>query len=565
MRLRRIEIENFKGIGGRQVIDLKPITLLFGPNSIGKSTILQALHYLREILERSNIDPDVTIAGGLMDLGGFATLVHNHELDRAVRLKVTLDLSDEQGVEGLPLNSGLSFGEPEFDALPVRYLVGESEEYRDYATVQQAALEVEIRWSEQEQAPYVAQLAIELEGEPLAAIVSPPQKGRALLTNFNFGHPLLKRALRPDEREEKGADQVVSSSPLEDEIWSLAREAAADRSTTDTPNDKLRIAVGTVLGALPDLDRELLLGIRDPDVRKAELEERTPRVNGLRSLLSEMVLGPARIIRDHLSAMTYIGPLREIPSRSYRPQVTPDEARWASGLAAWDLLYSDRDGELMSKVNGWLSDESRLGTGYQLERVEFKEVPVPSAFHLKFERGLNEDDISELQELYSTLKGRTEIALRDFRKGILVAPGDVGVGISQMVPVVVAALRKRDGVLAIEQPELHIHPAIQVGIGDLIINAIQASPEGLPTVGKTLFIETHSEHILLRLLRRIRETTDKELPPGITGLDADNLSVIYVEGDGQSVRFRRLDVDKHGEFRDQWPHGFFEERAGELF
>jgi predicted ATPase len=158
-----------------------------------------------------------------------------------------------------------------------------------------------------------------------------------------------------------------------------------------------------------------------------------------------------------------------------------------------------------------------------------------------------------------------EIALRDFRKGILVAPGDVGVGISQKAPVVVAALRKRNGVLAIEQPELHIHPAIQVGIGDLLINAIQANPEGLPTAGKTLLIETHSEHILLRLLRRIRETTEKELPPGVVGLTAEDLSVIYVEGDEQGVRFRALDVDKHGEFRDQWPHGFFEERAGELF
>jgi predicted ATPase len=83
MRLSRIEIVNLKGIGAvLQSIDLKPITLLFGPNSVGKSTILQALHYLREILERGNLDPDVTIAGGLMDLGGFATLVHNHELER---------------------------------------------------------------------------------------------------------------------------------------------------------------------------------------------------------------------------------------------------------------------------------------------------------------------------------------------------------------------------------------------------------------------------------------------------------------------------------------------------
>src|SRR5690349_759397 len=113
MRLTRLEIENFKGVGSRQVLDLRRMTLLFGPNSAGKSTILQALHYLREILERGNVDPDVTIAGGLIDLGGFATLVHKHELDRTVRLKVAIDLSDHQGAEGLPLNCGLHFDEPE--------------------------------------------------------------------------------------------------------------------------------------------------------------------------------------------------------------------------------------------------------------------------------------------------------------------------------------------------------------------------------------------------------------------------------------------------------------------
>lgn len=125
-------------------------------------------------------------------------------------------------------------------------------------------------------APYVARLTVALDGEVLAAIVSPRQAGWAQLTEFNFAHPLLKRALRPDEREEEVTDHaeaggigkefvaalLVSSSPLEDEIWSLAREAAADRTTPDTPDDKLRISVETVVGALPDLDHELVLGIR---------------------------------------------------------------------------------------------------------------------------------------------------------------------------------------------------------------------------------------------------------------------------------------------------------------
>ncbi|MEK8121658.1 DUF3696 domain-containing protein [Methylocystis sp. IM4] len=397
----------------------------------------------------------------------------------------------------------------------------------------------------------------------MATIVSPPQTGRAQLTEFNFSHPLLRRAIAPDEEAELGEDQLGSSSPLEDEIWVLAREAAADRATI-IADEKLRIAVGTTKGALPPLERELFLDIRDPEVKKAELEERTPRINGLRRLLSEMVLGPARLIRDHLCDMTYIGPLREIPARSYRPQVTPDEARWATGLAAWDLLYTDHKGELMKEVNEWLADETRLRTGHRLERVEFKEIPVPSVFSQMFERGLTDDDIGDLQELYLSLPLRTEIALRDFLKGVLVAPSDVGVGISQMVPVVVAALRQGSGIVAIEQPELHIHPAIQVGLGDLFIHAIRNNPNHL-FASKSLLIETHSEHIMLRLLRRIREQTDNDLPPGVEGLSVEQLSVIYVEGDEQGVRFRSLAVDKDGEFRDRWPHGFFEERSGELF
>src|SRR5450759_2816284 len=125
MRLSRIEIQNFKGIESKQVIDRKPVTLLFGPNSAGKSTILQALHYLREILERHNADPDQTIAGGLIDLGGFATLVHNHDLALPISLKVTIDLTDEQGSERLPLNSGGSIADSDFQELRVRYIVGE--------------------------------------------------------------------------------------------------------------------------------------------------------------------------------------------------------------------------------------------------------------------------------------------------------------------------------------------------------------------------------------------------------------------------------------------------------
>lgn len=599
MRLAKIEIENFKGISNRQVVELKPITLLFGPNSAGKSTILQSLHYLREILERGNADPDQTIAGGLIDLGGFATLVHGHDLNRAIKLKVCIDLGDDQGSERLPLNSGGGLGDSNFRSLGIRYLVGENTELKEYAVVQEIALGLEVRWSDLLQAPFVAKALVEIDGAAVAELHSPAQQGRAHLTAFNFSHPLLQAPTDPDdliEVHEEGLDEVEPSAegdflgdpfstPLGNEIWELSRETSAD--ATENKTVEFRIAVETVLGALPDLDRPLGLDLVEIDqnlIRQRyatgaailrlskegeraaadeyELERR--RRAGLSALLDELVLGPIRIVRDYLSAMTYVGPLREIPSRKYRPRLSPDESRWAQGLAAWDLLYTDPSGKLLEDVNSWLGGENRLKTGYRLEKFQFKEVPVPSRFHQLFERGLSEDDLGELQDLYATLSGRSEIALRDFEKGIIVAPSDVGVGISQMIPVIVGCLRSQQGILAIEQPELHVHPAIQVGLGDLFIHAVQPS-ESVIGAGKTLLVETHSEHIMLRLLRRIREVTENEVPPGLIGLSPNDLSVIYVESGDDGVRFRPLRVDREGEFIDRWPKGFFEERAEELF
>ena len=580
MRLNRIEIENFKGIGMRQCIDLKPITLLFGPNSAGKSTILQALHYLREILERRNTNPDQTIAGGLTDLGGFATFVHDHDRTLPIVLRVQLLLEDEQGNERLPLNSGASVNEESFNALQVWYIAGETTEYGISPFVKHVGLTVEIRWSDLNQSAYVAMLEIQMNGETIAMIKSPPQKGRAQLIGFDFAHPLLQEVIYSDddigpfEGEEilslEESEKLLSdplSSPLGREIWELSRELLADFSTLEEHDTDFRIAVKTPLGALPDLDQSLDLDLVEIDnaVRKADEQKiEQQRRKGLSMLLDEMILGPVRIVRDYLNAMTYIGPLRDIPDRGYHARLSPDESRWAQGLAAWDLLYTDKDRKLLDEVNVWLSGEQKLETGYSLEKTQIKEMPVAGPMSRYYERGLTDDDIGDLQDLYGKLNSRTEIALRDSDKGIIVAPCDVGVGISQMIPVVVGCLRDKAGILIIEQPELHIHPAIQVRLGDLFIHTKQ-SEQDYVNAGKTLLIETHSEHIILRILRRIRETTENELPPGVTGLKPDDLSVIYVDKTDEGVQLRNLRVDEEGEFIDRWPKGFFDERTDELF
>lgn len=580
MRITCIEIENFKGISTRQTIELKPITLLFGPNSAGKSTILQALHYLREILERRNTDPDQTIAGGLTDLGGFATFVHDHDLTLPIVLRVQLLLEDEQGNERLPLNSGGSANEEAFNALQVWYIAGETTESGINSFVRHVGLTLEVRWSELIQSAYVALLEIQMNGETLAMIKSPPQKGRAQLSGFDFAHPLLQEIiysddgigpfegeeiLSPEEAEELLGDPL--SSPLGREIWELSRELSADLLVPEDQETDFRIAVKTPLGALPDLDNPLDLDFVEIDNVVGEADEyksEQQRRNGLSVLLDEMILGPVRIVRDYLNAMTYIGPLRDIPDRGYNARLSPDEARWAQGLAAWDLLYTDKEEKLLNEVNVWLSGEQKLQTGYSLVKTQIREIPVPGPMSQYFEHGLTEDDIGDVQELYTLLNFRTEIALRDVNKGIIVAPCDVGVGISQMIPVVVGCLRDKAGILIIEQPELHIHPAVQVRLGDLFIYTTQSENDYVNS-RKSLLIETHSEHIILRVLRRIRETTENELPPGAIGIRPGDLSVIYVDKTEEGVQLRNLRVDEEGEFIDRWPKGFFDERTEELF
>ena len=66
------------------------------------------------------------------------------------------------------------------------------------------------------------------------------------------------------------------------------------------------------------------------------------------------------------------------------------------------------------------------------------------------------------------------------------------------------------------------------------------------------------------MLKRIRQTTDDELPEGVQGFDREQLSVIYVDSVDGEVLLRRIEVDAQGEFVDRWPRGFFAERMEEL-
>lgn len=115
-----------------------------------------------------------------------------------------------------------------------------------------------------------------------------------------------------------------------------------------------------------------------------------------------------------------------------------------------------------------------------------------------------------------------------------------GSGVSQLVPIVVqTALMGRASCVVIEQPELHLHPAAQAVLGDLLL---ESSSKG------QILVETHSEHVILRIRRRVAEGK----------IDPRSVSIFLVEKKDRQTSVRRLELDKNGHFLE-WPEGFLDE------
>ena len=128
-----------------------------------------------------------------------------------------------------------------------------------------------------------------------------------------------------------------------------------------------------------------------------------------------------------------------------------------------------------------------------------------------------------------------------------------------MLPVLAVAYSPEDGTAFIQQPELHLHPALQGRMGDFFISALGISP-------KQLIIETHSEHMLLRILKRIRQTNGDTLSDDRLKISRDDVSVLYFDPQPNgSTKIKNLRISLDGEFMDRWPKGFFEERYEDLF
>jgi hypothetical protein len=565
--LTSLEIENFKGIGGRQRIDFAPLTLLFGANSAGKSSILQALVYLHELIERGSADVDTTELGGhVLELGGFARLVHQHDIARAIVLRAEFDTPGGLERFGRDLTD---FPFPDLD---------------DEVESAWLELTIEHRTTNTFRGPIVSgvRIGVNSDPEPLVwlEVGTTMREGEPLHARVNLGHPLLAIETReqpdcdvidpdgsqlpittkrvpadvieaweqiaiPEKQLHRDLEMEGDGSGLGDgrllPVFALARARA---SALPAPGEPLRVvAAGDIEGDKEELVSLQLKRASDAVKRRAEalessiaLRERAARE--VRTFLELVVLGTTAQLAGFLSDAQYIGPLRTIPPRGFLYERAGRITSWADGLAAWDLLLADRL-TLVERTNEWLR---RLNVGCKVVVQQL------------FEGNADAEDVAA-NHVDKTVRR----LLLDTGAGSFVLPSEVGAGISQLIPVVVAAIEGRGGLSLVEQPEIHVHPAVQVGLGDLLVDA--ANREGQRRI---IFVETHSEHLLLRVMRRMRETHEGTVPDGVRPVLREDVSVVLVEKDGSRSISRRMPLNERGELVKAWPGGFFEEGLREV-
>jgi len=121
----------------------------------------------------------------------------------------------------------------------------------------------------------------------------------------------------------------------------------------------------------------------------------------------------------------------------------------------------------------------------------------------------------------------------------------MGCGISQIVPIIIQSLLLRQhGCLLVEQPEIHLHPKAQADLEDFFISGALKD--------RQFIVETHSEHLILRIRRRIAEG---KIPPS-------RVKIYIVSKHNGKTRFKPLELNENGGF-SEWPDDFFDESYNE--
>jgi hypothetical protein len=529
-----IRLGNFKAIGKAQNLPLKPITLLYGPNSSGKSSVLHGLLFACHAAQTGDLDVhQPSLGGDVVDLGGFRRFVYRRNPASLVEWGATLTASEVGGT---------------FSVLDPLTRVGISclfglEAIHETPLFQGRAADA--NRTELSGRPRVQTVEVLVDNGPLIRMSGSAYSDRLKVDLLKIPDRLIDqfldsgRARLDPTSESRRGDIIRYLDALLPQMSCRIRSLVEMETFWD-------LSVTTVDNAEGDQNT----GIADEDYARQKLGD----------LPSEV----GHAISAALQKVRYLGPLRSYPARFSIFSGEKDVPWSSSGAHAWSRVRDDED--VRSAINLWLKRD-RLDTPYQLAVRQL--IPLELAQE-RVNAVLDEmlAEVEEPDELAKEIAGQfkeistgalRELVLLDQRSNTAVSHRDVGLGISQVLPVLVSAYGSREKIVCIEQPELHLHPKLQADLSDVFIECALGSQEN------TFVLETHSEHLMLRILRRIRETTEGELPPGAIPVRPADVAAVYADPSPEGTQLIEIPIREDGEFAEKWPKGFFAERSEELF
>ena len=213
----------------------------------------------------------------------------------------------------------------------------------------------------------------------------------------------------------------------------------------------------------------------------------------------------------------YLGPLRQHPRRTYLWSGNPPFGVGPDGSLAVQALIAAR-------LSGWSLEKEVADCLQNMGLIHsFRVVPL-----------------AEGRQDY-------EVRVKKAERSAEVLLTDVGFGVSQILPVIVLCYSAiPESTLILEHPEIHLHPAAQSDLADVLVDAVK-------TRKLQIIVESHSEHLLRRIQRRIAEGK----------FSKRDAALYFCEMENGESKARKLEISDDG-FIKNWPKDFFGDEMGDL-
>lgn len=437
-----IYIENFQGFGDGVAIPLAPLTLIFGPNSSGKSSILRSIRLAQQSLAAQDRDrePRFLSTGSAVDIGSFQTAVHRHDVDKVMRLGFEVRNSPDSDPSSLlfSITKNMQINEMTYQG---RIASRRGEDIRLCFK----------KMNVEDSAGNESAVQYELDEESQAAIEKLDR------SSFEWFSGLQKRRGKPEDIQDEALFDATKKMPWHFSNWIPKRETLKLRRQGEESPLRDPNALGILLGSENSID------------------------TSIGEVLSEF----------KKSRLPYVGPLRTIPER-----ITIESGIRESGLAdgsdVAEALASNTSNRDL--VSNWLYEVTQ-------ERYRLAYLPISSdamaIFGVAGALALHDIGSDSFVAFADVGTGLSQV-LPILEK---LVTADKALGAVKASPLAAKRLKMRirgGQTLLIEQPELHLHPKMQADLMTLFTRHVVES------LGHNQIIaETHSEAMILRLQSEI--------------------------------------------------------------